>query len=103
MKPTARRAYRYRKFSRRKKLPYLVTYTIDYGVHAEPCAKLMSMQEIANLVGFSDCNESGNFRVYRLSASGVPEPLIVQDCRPLTIKLFDLLWNEVDSATYDDH
>ena len=103
MKPCTSRAAYWRKLSRVRKLPYLVTYTIEWGGPMEPCARLMSMQEIADLVGFSDCNESGNHRVYRLSASGVPEPLIVSDDRPLTIKLYDLAWNEVDSATYDDH
>jgi hypothetical protein len=62
----------------------------------------MSMQEIADLIGFSDCNESSDHRVYRLSASGVPEPLIIRS-RRLTIVLCDLSWNEVDSATYEDH
>ena len=102
MKPCTSRVAYWRKLSRVRKLPYLVTYTINCGA-AEPCARLMSMQEIADLVGFFDCNESGNYRVYRLSASGVPEPLIVQDCRHLTVRLYDLAWNEVDSATYDDH
>ena len=102
MKPRKYRAAYCRKFSRVRKLPYLVTYTINCGA-AEPCARLMSMQEIADLVGFSDCNESSNVRVYRLSVSGVPEPLIVMDCRHLTVRLYDLAWNEVDSATYEDH
>lgn len=92
-----------RKFTRTRKLPYLVTYLMGWGAHKEPCVKLMSMQEIANLVGFSDCDDSSDHRVYRLSASGVPEPLIVSDCRNLTVKLYDLAWNEVDSATYEDH
>ena len=103
MKPCTSRAAYWRKFSRVRKLPYLVTYTLDFGSHMEPCAKLISMQEIANLIGFSDCDESEDHRVYRLSTSGVPEPLIISNARPLIIKLYDLAWKEVDSATYEDH
>lgn len=103
MKPCTSRAAYCRKFSRERKLPYLVTYTLNFGSHMEPCAKLMSMQEIAGLVGFRDCNESGNHRVYRLSTSGVPEPLQVWDHRGLIIELCDLSGNFVDAAEYDDH
>lgn len=102
MKPCTSRAAYGRKFTQTPKLPYLVTYTINCGA-AEPCASLMCMQEIANLVGLRDWNESGNYHVYRLSTSGVPEPLQVWDHRGLMIELCDLSGNFVDSATYDDH
>ena len=103
MKPCTSRAAYWRKLSRVRKLPYLVTYTIKWGGPMEPCVRLMSMQEIADLVGFSDCNESADHRVYRLSASGVPEPLQVWDHRGLIIELCDLSGNFVDAAEYDDH
>lgn len=103
MKPCTSRRFHCRKFTRHSKLPYLVTYLMDWGTHKEPCATFMSMREIADLVGFSDCNETSNVRVYRLSTSGTPEPLIVSNCRNLTVKLYDLAWHEVDSGTYADH
>lgn len=82
---------------------YLVQYTCD----GEPCVDLLTVNRLANLIGFQDCNECGNFRIYRLHPDRNPEPLDyhAENCM---LYLFpelpiDGLVSMIDFAAWDEH
>lgn len=82
---------------------YLVQFKYADG---ESCAELMSIYQIANTIGFSDCSDYYDFQIFRLIHGKAPEALEYakyQRGKPCTISLYDRFGNFIDEAEYEDH
>lgn len=78
---------------------YLVTCFID----GEFCRFLMTMQKIAHMVGFRDCDEYEHLRIYCATPAGVQELEYADYHRELKVSLYDSADNEIDCGYYEDH
>lgn len=82
-------------------MKYLITYACDNEYYSE----LRTMSEIANLIGFADCNDCYDFRIYRL-VRGVPE-LLDYDTEHApsycAVNLYTSKGIEIDSCEYAEH
>lgn len=82
-------------------MKYLVTYACD----REYCSELVTIGGLADLIGFADCSDYYDFRVYNLW-TGQPEELRYEkECSPgyCAVTLYNHLGKEIDSAEYAEH
>lgn len=82
-------------------MKYLITYACDNEYYSE----LLTMPEIANLIGFADCNDCYDFRIYRM-VNGQPDLLRYdKDCHPgcCSVILYTYFGKELDSCEYAEH
>lgn len=79
-------------------------YLVHSSVNGEHYADLMTMHQLAQLIGFNDCNDTTVTAVYRLNHRKKPESLeVVKHHRELSVDLYDMWGNLVDSGYYPDH
>lgn len=65
---------------------------------------LKTMQEIANMIGFRDCDpDMEDLRIYRIFPSHVLPVQYADYHRSLEVCLYDAYDNFIDSANYADH
>ena len=81
-------------------MPYVVSYRCDTDdLHLE----LMSMKQLADLIGMADFNECVDFHVWRL-VHGQLQPLRIQVLhKENCVMLCDRFGNYVDDACYEAH
>lgn len=82
-------------------MKYLITYACD----GEYISEFSNMYGIANTIGFADCNDCYDFRIYRI-VKGIPELLDYnKECCPgyCAVTLYDLGGVEIDSSEYAEH
>lgn len=79
-------------------------YLCTFMCEGEFYSCLKSMQEIAHMVGFGDCDPyTEDLRIYRVLPDKV-QPLGYADHhRDLEVCLYDENDEEIDSAYYEDH
>ena len=78
-------------------------YLCTFMCEGEFCTCLKSMQEIAHMVGFRDCEEYTDLRIYRIFPSGVLPVQYADYHSNLEVCLYDRYDNFIDSANYADH
>lgn len=79
-------------------------YLVHSTVNGEHYVDLMTMADLARLIGFGDCNDTTVTAVYRLNHRKNPERLeVIKRHRDLSICLYDNWGNLVDSDYYPDH
>lgn len=82
-------------------MKYLITYACD----GEYISEFSNMYGIANTIGFADCNDCHDFRVYRI-VKGVPELLHYEkECYSgyCGVSLHTLDGVEIDFSEYNEH
>lgn len=80
---------------------YIMSYTIEDG--SESFAEEVSIFELAEIYGFSDCNGYNNFHVYKVTFDGLKELEIKYDFKnPLLVSLYDN-GKLIDCAEFEDH
>jgi len=82
-------------------MKYLITYACD----GEYISEFSNMYGIANTIGFADCNDCYDFRVYRI-VNGIPELLNYEkECYSgyCGVSLYTLDGVEIDFSEYDEH
>lgn len=78
-------------------------FLATFYAEGEFYTQLMTMGEIAHMVGFSDCEPFEDLQIYRVMPSGVFPVECRKEHRYLSVSLHDRFGNYINSATYPDH